>query len=339
MSPSILVVDDNQLYRTTFCMLLQLCWPTAQLVEAADASQALTVFPQQTWDLIILDYQLPTLSGTDLARHLRTRAHAQGQVLPPLILMSTQPDAATFARASGAVAFLPKPVDTDMLRTALTPLLSAPAIPQLSPPAPALPLCTATPLIQRTVPVSTRIDQLRASIQHVVQQTLNRFPPPHAPFRAGPPPVAAQRLGDALVQRGYLTRWQLICSLQTNRSLPQHARVPLGFTMVAQYGVPSAVLSALLLQQFCDRLAIEPAIAPRFIGEQMLLHNELAPTLLARALQEQLDRYQQGRWVRLGDLLTSPGSHPPAPISAGMPGLAAPRLRRVLVGAQIPDEH
>ena len=123
MNPSILVVDDNQHYRTTFCTLLQLCWPTAQLVEAADASQALTVFPQQTWDLIILDYQLPTLSGTDLARHLRTRAHAQGQVLPPLVLMSTQPDAATFARASGAVAFLPKPVDADMLRTALTPLM------------------------------------------------------------------------------------------------------------------------------------------------------------------------------------------------------------------------
>jgi CheY-like chemotaxis protein len=321
MSPSILVVDDNQLYRTTFCTLLQLCWPTAQLVEAADASQALTVFPQQTWDLIILDYQLPTLSGTDLARHLRTRAHAQGQVLPPIVLMSTQPDAATFARASGAVAFLPKPVDADMLRTALTPLLIAPAIPQLTPPAPTLPLYTATPLIRRTLPESTRIDQLRASIQHVVQQTLNRFPPPHAPsIIAGSPSVAARRVGDALVERGYLTRWQLICTLQTNRSLPQHARVPLGFTMVAHHGVPSAVLSALLLQQFCDRLSAEPSLAPRFIGEQMLLHAELTPAQLARALQEQLDAYQQGRWVRLGDLLTWQGSRAPAPISAERSG-------------------
>lgn len=324
MDPSILVVDDSQLYRTAFCALLQLCWPAAQIVEAADASQALTVFPQQTWDLIILDYQLPTLSGTDLARHLRTRAQAQGRALPPIVLMSTQPDAATFARASGAVAFLPKPVDADMLSTALTPLLIAPAIPQLTPPAPPLPLGTASPLIRRSVPVNTRIDQLRASIEQVVQHTLNRFPPPHTPLIAGPPPVSAGRVGDALVQHGYLTRWQLICTLQTNRSLPQHARVPLGFTIAAHYGVPSAVLSALLLQQFCDRLAAEPATAPRFIGEHMLLRAELSPAQLARALQEQVDRYQQGGWVRLGDLFTRHGSLAPAPISAGMSG----RLQR-----------
>ena len=129
MHPSILVVDDTQLYRTAFCQLVQLCWPTAQVVEAADASQALTLFPQQPWDLIILDYQLPTLSGTDLARHLRARAQAQGRAIPPLVLMSAHPDASTFARASGAVAFLPKPVDAEMLRAALTPLLIAPAAP------------------------------------------------------------------------------------------------------------------------------------------------------------------------------------------------------------------
>ncbi len=320
MSLSILLVDDNQLYRTTFCKLLQLCWPTAQIIEAADASQTLTVFPQQTWDLIILDYQLPTLSGTDLARHLRTRAHAQGRVLPPIVLMSTQPDAEIFARASGAVAFLPKPVDADMLCTALMPLLIGTAIPQLTPPAPPLPPFTATPLIQHSVPINTRIDQLRASIQQVVQQTLNRFPPPHAPSMAGSPAVSAKRVGDALVQRGYLTRWQLICTLQTNQSLPQHARVPLGFTTVAHYGVPSAVLSALLLQQFCDRRVADPATAPRFIGEHMLMQAEIAPAQLARALQEQVDRYQQGRWVRLGDLLTRHSSPASMPISAGMSG-------------------
>src|SRR3954452_10519247 len=168
MRPSILVVDDNQLYRTAFCQLVRLCWPSAQIVEAADASQALTLFPQQAWDLIILDYQLPTLSGTDLARHLRTRAHAQNRALPPLVLMSTQPDAATFARASGAVAFLSKPVDAAMLHTALTPLLIGPAIPPPPPPPPPLPLFTATPLIRRTAPANTHIDQLRASIEQIV---------------------------------------------------------------------------------------------------------------------------------------------------------------------------
>jgi CheY-like chemotaxis protein len=283
------------------------------------------MFSQQTWDLIILDYQLPTLSGTDLARHLRTRAQAAGQVLPPLVLMSTQPDAATFARASGAVAFLPKPVDADMLRTALTPLLNAPAIPQRIPLTPALPLGTATALIGYTAPDSTHIDQLRESIQQNVQQTLNRFPPSSAPSIASSPPLPARRVGDALVQRGYLTRGQLLCTLQTNRSLPHHARVPLGFTIVAHYGVPSAVLSALLLQQFYDRLVADPATAARFIGEHMLLQTEIGPARLARALQEQVERYQQGRWVQLGDLLTRHGS--PAPrrsAQGGRVGCIAP---------------
>ena len=317
MDPAILVVDDNQLYRTAFCRLVQLCWPAAHIGEAADASQALALFPQQTWDMIVLDYQLPTLSGTDLARHLRTRAQAQGQVLPPLVLMSTQPDAAMFARSIGAVTFLPKPVDIATLRTALTPHLIAPTIPQRTPLAPPLPVLTATPLIRSITPGCTSIDQLRASLQMVVQQTLNRFPPPHTPAFAGSPPAVARRLGDELVQRGYLTRWQLICTLQTNRSLAQRARVPLGFTMVTQYGVPSAVLSALLLQQFSDRLATEPAIAPHFIGEHMLLQAQITPAQLARALQEQLDHYQQGRWVRLGDLLAVRGERAAMPISAG----------------------
>jgi CheY-like chemotaxis protein len=318
MHPSILVVDDSQLYRTTFCQLLRLCWPSAQIAEAADASHALTLFPQRPWDLLILDYQLPTLSGTDLARHLRTQAHAQGRVLPPIILMSTQPDAALFARASGAAAFLPKPLDAAMLHAALTPLLSAPALPQFTAPAPTLPLCSTTPFLERTVPASTGVAQLRASLQHVVQQTLHRFPPPHASLIAESSPGSARRVGDALVQAGYLTRWQLICMLQANRSLPQHARVPLGFTMVAQHGVPSAVLSAVLLQQFCDRLATAPTTAPRFIGEHMLLRAELAPAQLARALQDQLDGYREGRWVRLGDLLTRYGWRAPAPINAVM---------------------
>jgi CheY-like chemotaxis protein len=318
MHPSILVVDDNQLYRTTFCQLVQLCWPTAQIAEAADASQALTLFSQQPWDLLILDYQLPTLSGTDLARRLQTWAHAHDRRLPPIILMSTQPDAAIFARASGAVAFLSKPVDAATLHTALTPLLNAPAQPQPTLAAPTLPPSSPTPLHQRSVPANSGIAQLRARIQHVVEQTLNRFPPPHTPSMAELPLGSVRRVGDALVQRGYLTRWQVICTLQANRSLPEHARVPLGFTVVSQHGVPSAVLSALLLEQFCDRLAVAPATAPRFIGEHMLLQAEIAPAQLARALQDQLNSYQQGRWVRLGDLLTRNGWRAPALTNSGI---------------------
>jgi CheY-like chemotaxis protein len=321
MHPTILVVDDHQLYRTTFCMLLQLCWPAAQIVEAADASQALAVFPQHAWDCMIFDYQLPTLSGGDLARHLRARVQAQGQVLPPLVLMSTQPDAATFARAIGAVAFLPKPIEIAELRTALTPLLGA--LPVNRGAVQPLPQCSVAQVQPTTLPAlrarpaavavpghrlltSTQIGRLQDRIQHHVQQTLTRFPPPHV-ATALAPRLQTGRVGDYLVQRGYLTRWQLTCALQASQSPTPRGRVPLGFIVHAHNLVPSPVLSALLLQQFCDRLAVEPATAPRFVGEQLLLSADLAPAQLATALQEQLDNYLDGRWVRLGDILARRG--------------------------------
>ncbi len=321
MSPTILVVDDHQLYRTTFCMLLQLCWPSAQIVEAADVSQALAVFPQHTWDCMIFDYQLPTLSGGDLARHLRARTQAHGQALPPLFLMSTQPDAATFARAIGAVTFLPKPIDVADLVQPL-PQRDTPA----PPPAPAAlrarPAAGAAMSGHRML-TNTQISRLQDRIQHLVQQTITRFPPPHAAV-APSSHLPAGRLGDYLVQRGYLTRWQLTCALQANQSPTLRGRIPLGFIVRAHNLVPSPVLSALLLQQFCDRLSTDPATPPRFIGEQLLLSADLTPAQLAVALQEQLDSYQDGRWVRLGDLLARHGWRPPAAPS----GVLTKLLRR-----------
>jgi CheY-like chemotaxis protein len=332
MRPTILVVDDHQLYRTTFCMLLQLCWPAAQIVEAADVSQALAVFPQHAWDCMIFDYQLPTLSGGDLARHLRARTQAHGQALPPLFLMSTQPDAATFARALGAVAFLPKPIDLAELRTALTPVLGAlpvtrgavqplpqrnvAQVPPTAPPAlRARPAAVAAVSGQRML-TSTHISRLQDRIQNLVQQTMSRFPPPHAVV-APPPRLPAGRVGDYLVQRGYLTRWQLTCALQANQSPTPRGRIPLGFIVRAHNLVPSPVLSALLLQQFCDRLSTDTA-TPRFVGEQLLLSADLAPAQLAVALQEQLDGYQDGRWVRLGDILARHGWRTPVAPSVVM---------------------
>jgi CheY-like chemotaxis protein len=339
MRPTILVVDDHHLYRTTFCMLLQLCWPAAQIVEAADASQALAVFPQYAWDCIILDYQLPTLSGGDLARHLRARAQVHGQVLPPMVLTSTQPDAATFARAIGAVTFLPKPVDAAELRTALTPVLGA--LPETRGAVQPLPqrdvtqALPTTPSALRAHPATVavipeyrlqtnaQISRLQDRIQNLVQQIITRFPPPHAAVAPAPHPTG--RMGEYLVQRGYLTRWQLTCALQANQAPTPRGRVPLGFIIRAHNLVPSPVLSALLLQQFCDRLSTDSAATPRFVGEQLLLSADLTPAQLAVALQEQLDGYQDGRWVRLGDILAHHGWRTSAPASRVMTKL----LRRI----------
>ncbi|HWQ15225.1 MAG TPA: response regulator [Roseiflexaceae bacterium] len=122
MPVNVLVVDDNRLYRDAFCNLLQSCYPHLQLVPAADGSAALSLTRQIAFDLIILDYDLTSISGGDVVRRLRAR----GAPLPPIIMMSAHPDIAIFSRLLMVTAFLQKPVEERDLRVVFGPLLAEP---------------------------------------------------------------------------------------------------------------------------------------------------------------------------------------------------------------------
>ncbi len=135
MPTNILVVDDHPLYRESFCALLQTCFADLQLVAVEDGSRALSLTHQIAFDLLILDYQLPGISGGDVVRYLRSRARTTARLIPPIILMSAHPDIAVFARSLGVVAFLHKPVDISEIRTVISPILE-----QFSTPNPAVSL-------------------------------------------------------------------------------------------------------------------------------------------------------------------------------------------------------
>ncbi len=128
MKPTnILVVDDHPLYRDAFCTLLQSARPALQVIPIETGSQALSLTARIPFDLLILDYYLKSMSGGDIIRHLRGRAAGSDWRMPPVILVSSQPEVAVFARTLGAAAFLAKPVDADALRAALDAVLpSAP---------------------------------------------------------------------------------------------------------------------------------------------------------------------------------------------------------------------
>ena len=334
MGLTILVVDDNQLYRTTFCALLQSYWPDAHVVEADDGSHALALLLRHPWDVILLDYQLPGLNGGDLVRRMRARARAQGVALAPVVLMSSQPDVAYFTRALGAVAFLPKPVAIAELRAVLNQHAPAKtALQRVSAPAPRSPVAAlptqprpAQPAGQAPasagaspprVRVSTmRAELLRATIQDLFQETLRCYPPPYAPVTSEPPAEQACRVGEYLARLGYLTPRQLARALQITRNAAHRERAPLGRILIDQDLVPPPVLIAVLLQQFRDRLAQDARTAPRFLGEQLLIRTQLTPAQLALALHGQIDRYRQGGWVRLGALIVRHGWLDPSTIRA-----------------------
>lgn len=122
--PAILVVDDHTQYRTTVCRMLELHIPQVCIRSAPNGSTALRLVQDHAFDLLLLDYQLQTMTGTQLVRQLRARAASVGRPLPPIVIMSSQPDVALYARTLGVAAYLPKPLLEEHITTQIMPLLS-----------------------------------------------------------------------------------------------------------------------------------------------------------------------------------------------------------------------
>ena len=102
----ILYVEDNAFNRKLVRDLLQ---RTAyQLLEATDGDSGLTTARQELPDLVIMDIQLPRMSGLDVTRALRadaTTAHIPIIVITSFALSGDEPK----AKAAGATAYLAKP--------------------------------------------------------------------------------------------------------------------------------------------------------------------------------------------------------------------------------------
>jgi two-component system, OmpR family, response regulator MprA len=122
-APHVLVVDDHQLYRETLCNLLRGCFPQLDVATACDGSAALSLIARTRFALVVLDYQLPSLTGGDVVRHMRARSRA-GDTLPAIVLTSSQPDIPRFARMLSVDGFLPKPTTADEVETVVAPLLA-----------------------------------------------------------------------------------------------------------------------------------------------------------------------------------------------------------------------
>lgn len=104
MSQTVLIVDDHDTYRAFVKSLLQ--EGGFEVVgEAANALSGLDAIRSLQPDLVVLDVQLPSSSGFEMARQLRSEGFSA-----PIILMSSR-EAASYGDQidnSGAVGFIPK---------------------------------------------------------------------------------------------------------------------------------------------------------------------------------------------------------------------------------------
>jgi two-component system, OmpR family, phosphate regulon response regulator PhoB len=107
----IMIVDDDVFVRR----LLRLTLPTTEfeLAEASDGGIALALVEAQRPDLVLLDWQMPTVPGDEVLPRLKERDPSL-----PVVVLTAAGEERGHARRLGADAFLTKPFSPlELLRT------------------------------------------------------------------------------------------------------------------------------------------------------------------------------------------------------------------------------
>ena len=78
----VLIADDHALFRAGLRQFLIQSLPSAEIGESATGNETLTALQRGTWDLLVLDINMPDRSGLDILRHVRS-GHAGTRVLVP----------------------------------------------------------------------------------------------------------------------------------------------------------------------------------------------------------------------------------------------------------------
>ena len=113
-APNVLLVDDND--ANLVALEATLSPLRCNLVYARSGSEALAHLLREEFALILMDVQMPGMDGYETARLVRARRKTQH--VPIIFLTAHDYDASGIKRAYdlGAVDFLPKPLDIDVLR-------------------------------------------------------------------------------------------------------------------------------------------------------------------------------------------------------------------------------
>lgn len=102
---SILMVDDHELVRRGLRQLLAEAFPELELGEATDARQTLEAVRKRSWDIVLLDINMPGRSGIEVLQELK-----QSYPRLPVVLLTAFPekDYAVRAFKLGASGYVSK---------------------------------------------------------------------------------------------------------------------------------------------------------------------------------------------------------------------------------------
>ena len=109
-----LVVDDSRVIRKVARRILEDL--RFQVDEAADGLEALTACRKKMPDAVLLDWNMPVMTGIDFLRQLRRE---RGGDLPIVVFCTTENDVEHISEAikAGANEYIMKPFDGDILQS------------------------------------------------------------------------------------------------------------------------------------------------------------------------------------------------------------------------------
>ena len=119
--PRILLAEDHDDTREALALLLEM--HGYEVILARDGHEALTLAIAGHPDIVLTDYDMPGLDGAGLARKLRELS-GQFSRLPILVLTALNQRMIEPALEAGANAYIPKPIDFQMLEMALASYVS-----------------------------------------------------------------------------------------------------------------------------------------------------------------------------------------------------------------------
>lgn len=109
MAAKILIVDDNPTNLKLACELLE--FEGYQIERARDAEEALAMFGEVPYNLVLMDIELPGMDGLTLTRMLKGNPATQDIPVVALTAFAMKGDDQK-AYDAGCVGYLTKPIDT-----------------------------------------------------------------------------------------------------------------------------------------------------------------------------------------------------------------------------------
>ena len=121
----VLLAEDNAVNQKLACTLLGK-WGHAVTV-VGDGAEALDEATRNTFDLILMDVQMPRMSGTDAAAAIREREESTGTHVPIVALTArAMKDDRDICLRAGMDDYLSKPISAKDLRAIIGRLAAAP---------------------------------------------------------------------------------------------------------------------------------------------------------------------------------------------------------------------